>query len=69
MNTRRQWIASLECTDAQWSYIRRLMDEGFVHHCNSLPPLDRHHMPTYYSKSQASADIKTLLALKSNNWK
>lgn len=58
----------LMCTDAQWSYIRILMNEGFVHHCKELPPLDVHHMPTNYTKQQAFQDIETLKALKSNGW-
>lgn len=63
--------ARLECTDAQWSYLRRLMTEAFVHHCASpdLPNLDVHHMPTYYTKTQASQDIETLKRLKMNGWK
>jgi len=56
-------------TDAQWSYIRRLLREGFAHLCKSLPNLDEHHMPMYYSKQKASADIQRLLELKARGWK
>lgn len=56
-------------TDAQWSYVRRLMNEGFARLCKSLPNLDVHHMPTYYTKEQASADIKRLLELKAGGWR
>lgn len=56
-------------TDAQWSYLRRLLRERFAHHCSAGPNLDEHHMPTYYTKDQASADIKRLLDIKAKGWK
>jgi len=47
------------------------MNEAFVHLCKSpdLPNIDANHMPTYYTKSQASADIAALLNLKAKGWK
>jgi hypothetical protein len=65
----RHDTSRFDCTDAQWAFIKRLMNEAFVHHCNKTPNLDVHHMPRCYSKEQASADIKALLNLKANNWR
>lgn len=53
----------------KWAYVRRLWNEGWARHCPRLPNLDPHHMPTYYTKAQASGDIKRLLELKAEGWK
>jgi hypothetical protein len=55
-------------TDAQWGYVCRLMNEAFANLYQNVPNIDVHHQPTYYSKSQASADIARLLAAKSRGW-
>ena len=60
---------SILATDAQWSYVRRLMNEAFAHLYKDTPNIDVHHRPTYYTKEQASADITRLLAAKKNGWK
>jgi len=57
------------CTDAQWSYLQRLLREAFAHLYKHGPNLDTHHMPTHYTKQQASSDLKSLLAAKSRGWK
>jgi hypothetical protein len=67
--TRTERLEALLCTPAQWSYIRRLLREGFASHYKGGPNLDEHHMPTNYMKQQASADIATLLAAKARGWK
>jgi hypothetical protein len=56
-------------TDAQWSYVRRLMNEAFSRHYDNTPNIDVHHMPRNYTKAQASADISRLLAAKARGWK
>ena len=57
-------------TDSQWSYIRRLMNEAFVHLYKNVPNLDiNHSAPMNYSKLDASADITRLLTAKSRGWK
>jgi hypothetical protein len=62
-------LSYLLCTDAQWSYIRRLMNEAFAHHYSNTPNIDVHHMPHNYLKSDASADIQRLLSAKQKGWK
>jgi len=64
----RSRLESLLATDAQWSYIRRLMNEAFASHCELVPNIDVHHQPTQYLKADASADIKRLLELKAQGW-
>jgi len=56
-------------SDAQWAYVRRLMNEAFCHLYRNTPNIDTHHRPAYYTMSQASEDIKRLLAAKSRGWK
>jgi hypothetical protein len=60
----------VEATDAQWSYLRTLMNEAFVkrYKGGDLPPLDVHHMPTHYTAEQASQDITALKAIKARGW-
>lgn len=65
----RRRIEATLATDAQWAYVRRLMNEAFVHHCANTPNIDVHHQPTHYTKEQASADIKRLLEAKARGWK
>lgn len=55
-------------SDAQWSYVKRLMREAFAKGYNNTPNLDVHHRPTYYTIEQASADIKRLLEAKQKGW-
>ena len=59
----------MRATDAQWSYIRRLLREAFAHLYEGGPNLDEHHMPTNYTRDQASADIKRLLEAKGRGWR
>ncbi len=56
-------------SDASWAYVRRLMNEAFAHLYKDTPNIDVHHRPTYYMQSDASADIKRLLAAKARGWK
>jgi len=56
-------------TDAQWNYIRVLMNEAFRNLYKQTPNIDVHHRPTFYTKEQASGDIKKLLNAKKNGWK
>jgi hypothetical protein len=69
MTTRYAKALATLCTDAQWSYVRRLMNEAFSRHYADVPNIDVHHMPTYYTKTEASADINRLLAAKARGWK
>jgi len=62
----RAALATL-ATDAQWSYVRRLANEAFAHHFAT--GIDANHRPTYYLKTDASADITRLLAAKARGWK
>ena len=55
-------------TDAQRDYLRRLLDEAFVHHYAHDTGLDRHHLGRV-SKREASAAIDRLLAAKKGGWK
>ncbi len=57
------------CTDAQWSYLVRLMNEAFSHLYKKTPNLDVHHMPYNYTTKQASTDIQSLLEAKKGGWK
>jgi hypothetical protein len=45
------------------------MNEAFINLYHDTPNIDVHHMPTYYTKEQASADIKRLLYAKAKGWK
>jgi hypothetical protein len=56
-------------TDVQWAYVKQLMNEAFINLYHDTPNIDVHHMPTYYTKEQASADIKRLLYAKAKGWK
>lgn len=55
-------------TDAQWAYVRRLMNEAFSRRYANVPNIDVHHQPSCYTKAEASADIARLLAAKANGW-
>lgn len=64
-----QQIREFPATDAQWAYVRRLMNEAFAKLYKDTPNIDVHHMPRNYTSAQASADIGRLLKAKAQDWK
>lgn len=52
-------------TDAQLTYLRRLLHEAFAHRFTSY--FDVHHLELV-TKSEASAEIDRLLTAKRNGW-
>jgi len=67
----RRNLDHLLATEPQWAYVRRLMLEAFAkgYRGKDLPNIDTHHQPTYYTKADASADIRALLSIKARGWK
>ena len=50
-------------TDAQWSYVSRLLNQAFSRRIDHGLGLDANHRPHHYTKQQASADIERLKEL------
>ena len=62
-------MRDIYATDAQRSYLRRLLNEHFVKHCAVRMYLDPHHLPERMTKQEASRYIGELKTLKANGWK
>ena len=60
--------AEYRATDSQIQYLRRLLDEAFVHLMPGRTGLDRNHLQDTPRK-QASFAIDRLKACKANGWK
>lgn len=61
-------VQQSEATDAQLSYLRRLLNEAFAHHYEHGSCLDAHHLDRT-SKQYASQVIGDLKAAKERGWK
>lgn len=64
---RRAVIARLYATDAQLTYLRRLLDESFSHLYRHNLCLDSHHLDRV-TKAYASRAITELVAAKQRGW-
>lgn len=58
-----------DMSDEQWSYIRILLREAFVHHYDKRLYVNEHHRPERMNRTEASALISTLKAAKEKGWK
>ncbi len=58
----------MRATDAQLSYLRRLLNEAFANRMPGRTGLDAHHLENT-TRAQASFAIERLKACKANGWK
>lgn len=60
--------AAYEATGAQIAYLKRLLDEAFVHLARLGSGLDRHHL-NGIERKKASFAIDRIRACRANGWK
>lgn len=65
----RAAIARLHATDAQLTYLRRLLPEAHAHGYRHVLCIDVNHLEPRIGKKYASQAISELLAAKARGWK
>lgn len=65
----RAYLASVEMTDAQWNYMKALINQSFANRYELPYTISVHHRPDRMLKDEASDFIAQLVAARNRGWK